>query len=66
MAYTELQETIQKLLLEGFLKGFKEGVHTRNLEIASKMLQKDFHIKFIKEMTGIGDEDHVEDFLQGL
>ena len=63
MNYTELQETIQELLLEGFLKGFKEGVRTRNLEIAKTMLQKDFHIRFVKEMTGISAE-HMEELRQ--
>ena len=60
MDYTELQDTIQQVLMKGFLKGFKEGMRTRNLEIAENMMKKNFHMSFIEQMTGVSAES-IED-----
>jgi predicted transposase YdaD len=56
MDYTELQDTIQQVLMKGFLKGFKEGMKESKLEIAKSMLKKNFHVSFIEQMTGINAE----------
>ncbi|MHB9146867.1 MAG: hypothetical protein ACYC2U_00115 [Candidatus Amoebophilus sp.] len=65
MDYTELQDTIQEVLMKGFLKGFKEGMRTRGLEIAENMMKNNFHMSFIEQMTGVSAE-HIENIGQEL
>ena len=41
----------------GFSRGKEEGIEQNNLEIAKKMLQKDYSLEQVKEITGLTETE---------
>ena len=41
----------------GFSRGKEEGIEQNNLEIAKKMLQKDYSLEQVKEITGLAETE---------